>query len=284
MGKTGEGLAEYAISQIGNPYWYGTWGQTATERLWVQKAGQYPTQYTSARHKTMVNRGDIGKKVHDCSGLIKAYLMDGKYQASLDYSADSFKTAAGEKGDISTIPEIVGLGVWKSGHIGVYIGGGEVVEAIGFAKGVQRTKLADRPFKLWLNIPCIEYPEQSADIAGNGADASSDALEAVASEVIAGKWGNGAERKSRLSAAGYDYDAVQAVVNQKLGESKSGTATGTVNTQKDALNVRAGAGMTFRVVKTLAKGTKVTVKTPAVGGWYALADGTGYVSAKFIKI
>ena len=40
--------------------------------------------------------------------------------------------------------------------------------------------------------------------------------EEVANEVIAGLWGNGAERVERLTAAGYDANAVQAIVNQKL--------------------------------------------------------------------
>lgn len=40
----------------------------------------------------------------------------------------------------------------------------------------------------------------------------------IAEEVIAGKWGNGKERKQRLTEAGYDYDAVQAEVNRVLSE------------------------------------------------------------------
>lgn len=36
----------------------------------------------------------------------------------------------------------------------------------------------------------------------------------IAREVIAGKWGNGEDRKNRLTAAGYDYSAVQAAVNK----------------------------------------------------------------------
>ena len=36
----------------------------------------------------------------------------------------------------------------------------------------------------------------------------------VAKEVIAGKWGNGAERKKRLTEAGYNYSEVQAKVNE----------------------------------------------------------------------
>ena len=41
--------------------------------------------------------------------------------------------------------------------------------------------------------------------------------EQIADEVIAGKWGNGADRKVRLEVAGYDYSAIQKIVNQKLG-------------------------------------------------------------------
>ena len=42
----------------------------------------------------------------------------------------------------------------------------------------------------------------------------------IAKEVIAGKWGNGQERKNKLAAAGYDYDAVQAEVKKLLGKTE----------------------------------------------------------------
>lgn len=38
----------------------------------------------------------------------------------------------------------------------------------------------------------------------------------LAKEVIAGKWGNGQDRKNRLTAAGYDYTVVQNKVNELL--------------------------------------------------------------------
>ncbi len=38
----------------------------------------------------------------------------------------------------------------------------------------------------------------------------------VAKEVLAGKWGNGADRKKRLTSAGYDYNEVQKMVNKLL--------------------------------------------------------------------
>ena len=41
-------------------------------------------------------------------------------------------------------------------------------------------------------------------------------VEELAREVLAGKWGNGTDRKSRIASAGYDYAAVQAKVNELL--------------------------------------------------------------------
>ena len=40
-------------------------------------------------------------------------------------------------------------------------------------------------------------------------------IDEIATEVLAGRWGNNPERKQRLEAAGYNYEAVQAAVNQK---------------------------------------------------------------------
>lgn len=45
-------------------------------------------------------------------------------------------------------------------------------------------------------------------------------IEAIAKEVIAGKWGNGNIRINNLIKAGYDYSAVQAKVNELLGANK----------------------------------------------------------------
>ena len=40
--------------------------------------------------------------------------------------------------------------------------------------------------------------------------------EEIAREVTAGKWGNGATRKKKLKEAGYDYSAIQKIVNKLL--------------------------------------------------------------------
>ena len=56
-----------------------------------------------------------------------------------------------------TIPDTPGLAVWKPGHIGVYIGNGEVIEAMGTKYGVVKTQLQGRGWTHWLEIPYIAY-------------------------------------------------------------------------------------------------------------------------------
>ena len=48
----------------------------------------------------------------------------------------------------------------------------------------------------------------------------SKSVDDLAREVIRGDWGNGQERKNRLTAAGYDYSTVQARVNEMLSGNK----------------------------------------------------------------
>lgn len=50
-------------------------------------------------------------------------------------------------------------------------------------------------------------------------NAPKKSIEQVAKEVMAGKWGNGEERKKRLTEGGYDYEEVRKMVN-KLCEIK----------------------------------------------------------------
>ena len=51
---------------------------------------------------------------------------------------------------------------------------------------------------------------------GNSSAPAKKSNEEIAAEVIAGKWGNGGDRKKRLQAAGYDYGAVQRKVNELM--------------------------------------------------------------------
>lgn len=163
MKKTAKGLVEYVLAQLGRPYWYGTFGQAASKALYEQKKRQYDKQYTWGYDGTTV-------KVHDCVGLIKGYLwcdspedLTPVYNAAQDLSANMMRDACVTKGKMAIMPEIPGLLVFKDKHVGVYIGGGEVIEARGHSYGVVKTKLADRPWTSWGYCPYITYeaPEQT---------------------------------------------------------------------------------------------------------------------------
>lgn len=57
---------------------------------------------------------------------------------------------------------------------------------------------------------------RNSDYTETGLLAINQNIDSIAAEVIQGDWGNGEERKERLEQAGYDYDAVQARVNELL--------------------------------------------------------------------
>ena len=67
----------------------------------------------------------------------------------------------------------------------------------------------------WINIDDVSL-SASATTTTSKPQPVLKSVDEVAREVIAGKWGNGADRKARLTQAGYDYSAVQARVNQLL--------------------------------------------------------------------
>lgn len=54
------------------------------------------------------------------------------------------------------------------------------------------------------------------DANGNIVYPAKKSIDVIAREVIQGKWSNGAERKNRLTNAGYDYNAVQKRVNELM--------------------------------------------------------------------
>lgn len=70
-------------------------------------------------------------------------------------------------------------------------------------------------------------------------------VEQIAQEVLAGKWGSGDTRKQKLKAAGYDYNTVQAKVNELCGVKTKPTAA----KPKQTVTLPASAP-TWRVYKT----------------------------------
>lgn len=187
MSKTGAGLAKWAqdIHDGGkHVYWYGTYCNACTASRLAGKTRQYPTHYKSSRQATYKKHIAQGKICTDCAGLIKGYYWEQngvvKYKRNglPDKGSNAMYNAATVKGLISDgMPEIPGLLVWADGkgHVGVYVGGGQVVEARGFEYGIQKNALASRSFKYWGLCPYIKYTAQEIATAKSAMDGKTTA-------------------------------------------------------------------------------------------------------------
>lgn len=165
-------LAAYALQAYENGWGYvwGTYGNVLTESLFQYKLQQYPDGV--GNYKDFIEKNWLNQRTTDCVGLIKGYGWLDVNDLSIryatngmpDYGANQMYAAAKDKGSdygtMDTMPEVPGLAVWKSGHIGVYIGNGKVVEAMGTRYGVVMTDLESRNWTGWCEIPFIDYIEE----------------------------------------------------------------------------------------------------------------------------
>lgn len=163
--KNSEDLVEYATYawESGWGYVWGTYGNVLTESLLDYKIQQYPDGV--GNRQELIRKRWLGGRTTDCVGLIKGYGWLDPKSLSIRYGtngmpdigADAMFKSATRKGGMDSMPDTPGLAVWKSGHIGVYIGNGEVIEAMGTNYGVVKTKLSERSWSAWLEIPYINY-------------------------------------------------------------------------------------------------------------------------------
>lgn len=146
-------------------YVYGTYGGVLDETLLGGKISQYPNEVGA--YEDFIRQHWLGGRTADCVGLIKGYSWYNTETAHMeigsngmpDIGANAMFENASEKGTIDTIPEISGLAVWHDGHIGIYIGNDEVIQAANTNVGVIRTPIAQSGWTHWLKIPYISYNE-----------------------------------------------------------------------------------------------------------------------------
>lgn len=164
-------LVQWAIEaeKSGWGYVYGTYGGVFDQAMFDFKLNQYPDEVGS--YEEFIRQNWLGGRTSDCVGLIKGYSWLNTESLEVEYGtngmpdigADTMYENATEKGTIDTIPEIPGLAVWHEGHIGIYIGNGEVVQAANTKAGVIRNKLEDTAWTHWLKIPYINYVEKQEE-------------------------------------------------------------------------------------------------------------------------
>ncbi len=169
-GKTNIGLTNFAynVANEGCGYVWGAFGHDVTMSFLRRQQTTYSGNSSAnltAEQVDYIFQNFGGKPGFDCIGLIKAYEWLDENSGNITYQSNDFKDVGANrmyqtayiKGNISTIAEIPGLAVWMDGHIGVYVGQGNVIEAKSNQDGVILTKLADRPWTHWLQLPGIQY-------------------------------------------------------------------------------------------------------------------------------
>lgn len=224
MSKTGQGLAEYVKAQLGKPYWWGTFGQIASAGLLVQKRTQYPDRYNTYGDEC---KKQFGQKVHDCVGLIKGYLWcdtpdsEPIYKASQDVAVSGLFMVCPENGSIDTMPDTPGVCVFMRdmSHVGVYIGGGDVVEATGHARGVVKTKLEGRGWGLWGKPRWISY-EAAATPAQPAQSAQTTASTLNVTGLPLLRYGDKGEyiRSAQLLLIGRGYSCGRCGADGEIGQ------------------------------------------------------------------
>ena len=164
-------LVQWAIAAYEADWGYvmGTYGLVLTEELLEAKLQQLPDAIEP--YEDFIRANYLGLRTADCVGLIKGYswydIDTGEIRYATngmpDVSADQLYANATEKGDISTLPEIPGLILHAEGHVGIYIGGGYAIEAMGTRYGVVKTKVANRNWTGWCKNPYITYVEETEE-------------------------------------------------------------------------------------------------------------------------
>lgn len=179
-------LIDWCKKHVGDGYVYGTVGQTCTVELLKDRQSQYGSSMGNGYYQL---NGDykkgrcakwIGKWVADCSGLIKAgrRAIDGTWK---DVSAQGTYDQCKKRGAISNVPLTPGCTVYmwsasknRMGHVGMYIGNGQVVEARGADYGIVITKLSERAWTHWGLLDWLEYDlpaDKGKAVTGQSSDA-----------------------------------------------------------------------------------------------------------------
>lgn len=164
-------LVQWAISACNSGWGYvmGTFGQVLTVDLLEAKLAQLPDAI--GPYEDYIRANYLGVRTADCIGLIKGYSwydpetgnINYKSNGMPDVGADQIYNQATERGSMAAMPEIPGLILHASGHVGIYIGNGYAIEARGTQYGVVKTAVASRNWTGWCKNPYINYIEETEE-------------------------------------------------------------------------------------------------------------------------
>lgn len=172
-------LCQYAICQLGKPYWFGTSGQISTPALFRDVVTpaiiNFVGEYGLANYSDYMDQLNV--KVHDCAGLVAGALTCESVgaeptlsnplnnQSSMFYS--DCTTRSNDMDDFPYIPGTIVFHTNDSGaksHVGIYVGKfidldgeshtDEVVEASSHDYGVITSSINNSKWDSWGQLDC----------------------------------------------------------------------------------------------------------------------------------
>ena len=211
-------FCSFVKSKVGCYYWYGTFGQTASKRLYEEKKKQYPNSYTASDFPDQIANP---KQCFDCAGLIKSPFVYPKYNAAYDLGATGIYGKCSVKGKLVHEVQLKdGYLLFRGNdktknHVGVFIEG-RVYEAKGHKYGVINNPYKFEDWGYYAEYYAIDYSSQT--VTTSPSTPSEDFYIELARKCIRGDYGNGLDRKRKLNSMGYGniYSKVQNYVNMIL--------------------------------------------------------------------
>lgn len=162
-----DALVQYAVNAVGGGYCWGADGQVCSPAVRRELANRTSNTETRNNLLGLCAKWD-GKKVWDCSGLFR-----GAWRALLKYRSGGatgiYNKWCSMTGTIDTLPDEPGIAVFRGTpnnmeHVGLYIGGGEVIDARGSAKGVVRGTLESYGrWTHWGRLEDVDYSEEETE-------------------------------------------------------------------------------------------------------------------------
>ena len=143
------------------------WGTSGV--AWTKKRQEQINNTTDAKYEQARKYGAkwIGHVVYDCSGLfvwafkqLGGSIYHGSNTIYKKYCSSKGQLSKGNRTDGKTL--LPGSAVFTGtendhGHIGLYIGNGEVVEAASTVKGVCKSSVTDKKWTYWGELKDVDY-------------------------------------------------------------------------------------------------------------------------------
>lgn len=142
------------------------WGYVlnATGQIWTQAAQNAATNEMTKEY----GQKWVGKHVVDCSGLfywafkqLGGYMYHGSNTMWNKYCTSKGDLKNGKRTDGKELKPGTAVFVLKNGsdrsHVGLYIGGDTVIEAMGTQNGVTTTKITNKKWAEWGELKGVDY-------------------------------------------------------------------------------------------------------------------------------